>query len=101
MNSRNATFVHEGASEQDMELFLGPLAPGEIETFKRFDANAAMADIMVAAGKFPSKGQARKNGFPGPIPHGYSHHVVGSGKNRMEVWVLNLLPTDHPETLST
>jgi hypothetical protein len=39
---------------------------------------------MVILGIFPSKGQARKNGWPGPIPDGWSE--LRAGKNVVFVW---------------
>ena len=90
--AHEANFVLDTVSEGDIDLFLAPLAPGERETFKSFSAGATMADLMVMAGKFPSKGQARKNGWDKEIPFGYSHFKVGSGKNRMDIYVLNLTP---------
>lgn len=85
-------FVLDTVSEADIDLYLGPLAPGERETFKSFSKGATMEDLMVEAGKFPSRGQARKNGWGGPIPFGYSHIKVGSGKNRTDFYILNLDP---------
>lgn len=42
------------------------------------------ADLMFVLGIFPSKGQARKNGWPGPIPAGWSE--LRAGRNLVFVW---------------
>lgn len=42
-------------------------------------ANTTAAELMVILGLFPSKGQARKNGWPGAIPDGWSQLKVGKG----------------------
>jgi hypothetical protein len=40
---------------------------------QHFDnVNMTMEDLAVALQQMPSKGQARKNGWTGPIPSGYS-----------------------------
>jgi len=45
-----------------------------------------MADIGVMLGMFPSKGQARKNGWGNPIPGGWSEKL-NVGKLRNNVWI--------------
>jgi hypothetical protein len=45
---------------------------------------AMAADLMAHLGLFPSKGQARKNGWPGAIPDGWSE--LRAGKNLVFVW---------------
>lgn len=87
-----ANFVLNTVSEADIESYLGPLAPGERETFMSFTKDDTLEDLMVRCGKFPSKGQARKNGWGGPIPFGYSHLIIGSGRKRLDIYILNLSP---------
>jgi hypothetical protein len=48
-----------------------------------------MAHIAVEMGMFPSAGQARKNGWDGPIPHGYTERL---GKMKKSLFIHN--PSD-------
>lgn len=81
------TFVHKEIPVSDMDLFLGPIT--DADHFIQFN-ETMMADLIVQTGKFPSKGQARKNGWDQPIPPGFSKHQIGKGKNRLDIYVLNL-----------
>lgn len=47
-------------------------------------------DVLVACGIFPSKGQARKNGYSPEIPAGISDIYIG--KRRVRIYLLN--PTE-------
>jgi len=47
-----------------------------------------MANVMHAAGLFPSAGQARKNGWNKPIPDGWTDLI--KGKLKREITILNL-----------
>ena len=48
---------------------------------------ATMAELAVLMGLFPSKGQARKNGWDGAIPDGYTEkHGLGKMKKSLFVW---------------
>jgi hypothetical protein len=96
-------FVFNGLDEQTIQDLLGPLGPSlgilskdERAEFKFFDHTAQMADLVVLAGKFPSKAQARKNGFPGPIPSGLSRFVIGKGSKQLILWVANRMQDDVP-----
>ena len=80
-------FIHPAQPETDRELFFGPL--DGTETFVEIGDGWIMADIMVAAGKFPSKGQARKNGWDKGIPAGYNKLTVGKNRNRTDILILN------------
>lgn len=44
------------------------------------------ADIMVKFAIFPSKGQAKKNGWDKPIPPGWSEWVIGKLKHKLWIW---------------
>lgn len=46
--------------------------------------NILMEDLAVQSGMFPSKGQARKNGFVGEVPTGF--WWLGTKKIRFWVW---------------
>ena len=49
-----------------------------------------MLDILVGAGIFPSKGQARKNGHKAEIPDGITEIIIGKRKTRIYI----LKPTE-------
>lgn len=80
-------FIHESLNDSDKELFFGPLKGDE--KFISFDDQATFADIVVLAGKFGSKTQARKNGFDKDINPGFEHITIGKNKNRIDIWILN------------
>lgn len=85
------TFCHKDVSESDRELFLGPdLKDGT--TWIEIDDETTLADIAVFTGKFPSKGQARKNGWDGDIEPGFTHRTLG--KNQKKVWIWIMTPFD-------
>lgn len=69
-------FCKEGSEREAEELGL--------ENLKILHNGHDLADVSVMAGIFSSKTQARKNGYYGPIPCGYSEH--GSRKNRIYIW---------------
>jgi len=51
-------------------------------------------DLAVAAGFFPSKNQARKNGWLGQVPYGFGLRKFGKGKG---VWYYNPSPETETE----
>ena len=57
---------------------------------------ARMEDLAVLSGLFKSKGDARKNGFSGPIPWGLN--LLGTKRRR--VWVWNPVKTEDIKELS-
>lgn len=75
-------FIHVSFPETDRELFFGPL---EGEEFTVFSGDLNMVDIVMEVGAFPSRKQARNNGWDKPIPKGFSAHKVG----KRRFWVLN------------
>lgn len=87
---REFNFIHAGNPASDRALFFGPL--DETDTFATFDETWDMADIAVKAGKFPSRGQARKNGWDGPVPLGFSTHYIGQNAKRVGIFILNRIP---------
>lgn len=76
-----------GISKRDQLEAILPFSPDE--TWVAFDT-AAMADLAVVFGFFPSTSQARKNGWGGEIPDGYSERVFG--KSRIRIVVMNTYP---------
>jgi len=79
-------FVSDNVSDVDKELFFGPL--DGTEEFIVLQTNWIMANVMHAAGLFPSAGQARKNGWNKPIPDGWTDLI--KGKLKREITILNL-----------
>lgn len=71
-------FIHKDMTKRDREVFF------DDEPVEKFDDSWTMADITVATGMFPSKNQARKNGFNTPIPPGFSER-----KKKHPFWILN------------
>lgn len=83
-----------GITDRDIDLVFGPLnAFDEVARIETTD----LAVLAVEAGVFPSRGQARKNGLGGSIPHGL--HLLGTKKHRFWVWS-PVPPTEEP-TFST
>ena len=82
------TFCHKDMSAEDRELFLGPDLEKDT-TWIEFDDNFVLADVAVATGKFPSKGQARKNGWDGEISQGFTERTLGKNAKKVHIWILN------------
>lgn len=76
-------FIHQDLPETDKELFFGPLDQSDV--FRTFSDQDDLAKLLVEVGKFPSLGQARKNGWAKPIEPGFSKIKVG----KTLIWVLN------------
>ena len=95
-NGNEFMFVHESHRDsEDVELFLGPFADGERETIVWF-THADWSDIAVAVGIFPSKSQARKNGWGEPLEKGLSDRQQKKGKFvKRDIWVLNEFDMAH------
>lgn len=71
------------ARDDDRQLFFPDDEPAILL------APVEMADIMVQVGIFPSKGQARKNGYGGEkavIPPGYTELTVGKLKHKVFIF---------------
>ena len=77
--------VHEAVVESDINLFFGPIDPKDV--FIKFTDKWKMADILVTVGIFPSRTQARKNGFTSDIAPGFS--MVKVGKEKHTIHILN------------
>ncbi len=84
--SHEFNFIHESRTQEDKESFFGPLEPTD-GPFIVFNDKWTMADIVVAAGIFPSKSQAKKNGWDKPIEKGWSQFVLT--KRKIKVFILN------------
>lgn len=68
-------FIHKDTTEEDKEGLFGPF---EDDVFIEIDDTTKLEDLVVThLKKFPSKGQARKNGWGGNIPMGFREWRVG------------------------
>ena len=81
-----------GVLPEDRDTFFGPLQPTD-EFFELSD-NATWADALKTAGLFKSKTRARKNGWGGPIPDGFSHFDFG--KLHHDIAALKILQCAKP-----
>jgi hypothetical protein len=78
-------FVHNSVAQEDLNLFLGPF--DESDVIVRFD-NLTLEEIVSDhLHKFPSKSQARKNGWSGAIPTGFKEWKIG----KTIFWTLGIL----------
>jgi len=77
----NPDTLEGGLTSRDVDLIFGPLE--EMDEVVEIEATD-LAVLAVEARVFPSRGQARKNGLGGPIPHGV--HFLGTKKRRFWVW---------------
>lgn len=61
-------------------------------------SNATWEDISVALGVFPSKGQAKKNGWQGEVPEGFTSGWFGNhpSKGSVFIWKQTNIPFDLP-----
>lgn len=82
--------------ESDRDLFFGPLEEN-LAPFLELPPETTLADLVVTLGLMPSKGQARKNGWGGPIPDGFSEHRFG--KKRVAITILKILVEPEPESV--
>ena len=87
----NASTLEPAASAEEADWIFGPMDNGEEIVFS--DATD-MEALAAEAGIFPSKSQARKNGFSGPIPFGVN--FFGTKKPGKRFWVWNLTQGGEP-----
>lgn len=84
-------FISSNVTEEDKELFFGPLT-GE-EEFIVMEDNWSLPHVLHAAGIFPSVVQARKNqralGHKDALPEGFTELVRGKNRNRKKIFILN------------
>lgn len=85
---REYNFIYK-VEEPDKELFFGPLTPGDSnDDFIEILPHWNMANIVAAAGIFPSTTQARRNGFDKDIPKGFTDMYLG--KKKIRITILNI-----------
>jgi hypothetical protein len=78
---KNFIVNHEELTDEMIDWVMSPVPDQDIIIRS---SSKDMEDLAVEAGLFPSRGQARKNGFCGTIPWGLS--MLGTKKNRFWVW---------------
>jgi hypothetical protein len=78
-------FVTNNISDQDTELFFGPIEDDDI--FIIIEPHWIMAHILHAADIFPSISQARKNGWNKPIPKGFTMLTVGKKAKKKDIFI--------------
>lgn len=74
---------NESLRDGDLELFFGPVADDDMVL--KLAPSATMVDVVVEAGIFNSRGEAKRNGWLKPIPAGFSEHVIGKLKRRIAI----------------
>jgi len=81
--------VNRHATDRDIDLMFGPLEPHE--KVARIDADELLfEDVAVAVGAWPSRGQARKNGWSGRVPVRFGSRKLG----KREVSWLEAVPME-------
>jgi hypothetical protein len=72
-NKTEWNFVHKAVCDSQADFHLGPLDPeNPNDDIEHFDDETNLEHIAVKLGVFDSLTQARKNGWSGPIPPGFS-----------------------------
>jgi hypothetical protein len=82
----DVNFVCEYTTQEDKELFFGPLEGNE--NFITIGESWIMAHIVCASDNFPSASQARKNGWNKKIPTGFTMLKVGKKAKMKEIFIL-------------
>ena len=85
--SSGLNFITPDLSEEDKDLFFGPL---DEEEFIVIEENWTMANILHAAGVFPSITQARKNTSEHVIPSGFTILTRGKKAKRKVIFICNI-----------
>ena len=80
-NDLNIVIENEHCRKDMLHLFF---ETDDLITF--LPAETTLADIGVLLGLFPSKGQARKNGWNGEIENGWTEKL-GVGKLKKNLWI--------------
>lgn len=72
-------------SEQDKELFFGPIDLDD--TFILIEDHWCMAHVLHASGNFSSISQAKKNGWNKSIPEGFTILTVGKKQKKKTIFI--------------
>lgn len=83
----NNGLLDQNTFSEIAQLILGDPKKITVITPSHGGAVVTMGAVLVAAGLFPSKGQARKAGADVPLPDGLSCFIVGKLKTRVWIWV--------------
>ena len=87
MARRSINFLIGDVADSDRDLFFGPILP--MDEWVSLSRGATWADAFTEAKLFPSRTQARKNGWGGPIMPGFS--MFEFGKLRHEIAALKIV----------
>lgn len=87
--------LREELSSSEIDVVCQPDPWEQIVRITR-DEDASMEALAAQARVFDSRGQARKNGFSGPIPQGLELW----GTNQRTFWCWNPRPPTQPPTIS-
>lgn len=86
MNEFN--FITKNVSDEDKELFFGPL--DGTEEFIEIESHWILAHLLARASVFPSVSQARKQGANVSIPEGFTIMQRGKNQRQKNIFILNL-----------
>jgi hypothetical protein len=68
--------LNRHTNDRDIQLFFGEIE--KHDTVIKCDVDCLdFTDLAVDCGFFTSRGQARKNGWSGPVPRGFGSHKCG------------------------
>lgn len=83
----NFVIINEHLKSNDIELFFGE-EESHIINLQKMAANSTIWDVLVAAGIFPSKSQARKDPRfnDGNIADGVTDFTIGKKKTRIFIF---------------
>ncbi len=90
--------MREDCAVEDIDSIFGPIDPNNPQDrVDTFTTQETLADIAFRIGAFPSRSQARKNGWDRPIPMGYSEHKIGKGITLKRFYLWNPNPMNTKE----
>ncbi len=79
--------IGNGVLEADKDLFFGPIL--DTDEWFAFSDSDDWPEILVAAGLFSSRSQARKNGWNKPTPEGFGCYSFGKLRHELAVLRIN------------
>jgi hypothetical protein len=79
--------VNKHTTPRDIVCLFGDMEGNTESVFVMVTDCLDWSEIAVHCGFFPSKGQARKNGWEGPVPRGFGQRRFG--KQGKGVWFFN------------
>lgn len=78
---RSFTFARDDTPQEYINMMFGPLDGDTIIPFTKDDK---LEDLAVTAGLFPSKSEAKKNGWSGELKGGLNNKALK--KRKIELW---------------